>query len=146
MKTEFIAFVCVMAVSLSGCEKSGPSSSSVAPGATSPTPSISTPIKPDVPVYKPKAEDYIVKIVRLNETGTTDAEACLKIMSNATRAAVSPKTGWGMVTAKGGGACACAKQGEIYSCERDVYLGALTTAGDGIPRNVDGTPMKGIVP
>jgi hypothetical protein len=91
--------------------------------------SSSTAATSNVTVYVPKDEDQIVKVVRLEATGAAEADACNQIIDNGTRAASFARTGWGMVTVKGGGACACEKKEGYYACARDVYLGKLSTGG-----------------
>lgn len=135
MKTIVTAIACILTIFLTGCfDKTAPTTGAVSTSSGS-----------GIEVHQPKAEDYIVKIERLDAEGNSEEDACRTILGNASRAAV--KRAWGsMITVKGGGECSCTKKGDGFSCARDVYLGALTTNADGIPRNDDGTPIKGIVP
>lgn len=121
-----IGLALTVAAVLAGCGKQETVTSAISANSS---PSSLTEVKPSVNVYAPKDEDQIVKIVRLEATGATETAACSQILDNATRAASFAKTGWGMVTVKGGGACPCEKKEGYYACSRDVYLGKLSTGG-----------------
>lgn len=129
--------VAVMVVSGCGKNEAGEKSANAAIKQEAATSAISagssstssTATTSSVTVYVPKVEDQIVKVVRLEATGAAEADTCNQIIDNGTRAASFARTGWGMVTVKGGGACACEKKEGYFACARDVYLGKLSTGG-----------------